>query len=344
VIKSICLRAHGKINPTIEITGIDKGILNLDMTWQAVDIYDLIEIKWFETLLESASADKTLHIHKIMQIEITCDNKLVPQKKEGFKNNCWKAAETFFLKSVSKNICIPEKIEINIKKKIPLGGGLGGSSADAAAVTIGLNRLSGNVFSLSELIDLGACTGHDNAFFCSPWAAARGNERRNNSVKLKSINSMGNVLIIAFIPDFEITAAQVYQSICKNFTIDFFNQISAFDKTEKNIKEKNITEEFVNALEIKNDYRKYSSKMKNQLELSSVIQSIDLYKRLKKFIYDNKGCSALLSGSGSTYLGIFDSSFDYGYFKRKFYQNFGFEKIKIKKMQVHNKSPVEALG
>lgn len=50
---------------------------------------------------------------------------------------------------------------IHIHKRIPIGGGLGGGSADAAAVIIGLNTLWGLGCSRKELISLGAELGSD---------------------------------------------------------------------------------------------------------------------------------------------------------------------------------------
>ena len=50
---------------------------------------------------------------------------------------------------------------IVIRKNIPIGGGLGGGSADAAAVLTGLNRLWGAGLSLESLMELGARLGSD---------------------------------------------------------------------------------------------------------------------------------------------------------------------------------------
>lgn len=52
-------------------------------------------------------------------------------------------------------------VRMVIRKNIPIGGGLGGGSADAAAVLCGLNRLWGTGLSLESLMDLGARLGSD---------------------------------------------------------------------------------------------------------------------------------------------------------------------------------------
>ena len=52
-------------------------------------------------------------------------------------------------------------VRITIEKHIPIGGGLGGGSADAAAVLVGLNRLWNKRLSASNLMEIGASLGCD---------------------------------------------------------------------------------------------------------------------------------------------------------------------------------------
>lgn len=53
---------------------------------------------------------------------------------------------------------------ITLKKRIPMGAGLGGGSADAAAALVGLNALWGLGLSLEELMSLGLSLGADVPF------------------------------------------------------------------------------------------------------------------------------------------------------------------------------------
>ena len=55
-------------------------------------------------------------------------------------------------------------VEIHLSKQIPLAAGLGGGSADGAAVLRGLNRLAGNPLSLGELARMGLALGADVPF------------------------------------------------------------------------------------------------------------------------------------------------------------------------------------
>ncbi len=56
-------------------------------------------------------------------------------------------------------------VNIEIEKNIPLGGGLGGGSSDAATTLMVLNRLWNGGFKIKDLISLGAQLGADVPFF-----------------------------------------------------------------------------------------------------------------------------------------------------------------------------------
>ena len=71
----------------------------------------------------------------------------------------------------------PLGVEIGIRKRIPMGGGLGGGSSDAATVLLGLNQLWGCKLALGELAKLGLELGSDVPVFVygsSAWAEGRG--------------------------------------------------------------------------------------------------------------------------------------------------------------------------
>jgi len=68
---------------------------------------------------------------------------------------------------------------LRVIKRIPVGGGLGGGSSDAATVLLALNRLWGCGLSVDRLAELGLGLGSDVPVFvrgASAWAAGRGEE------------------------------------------------------------------------------------------------------------------------------------------------------------------------
>jgi len=67
--------------------------------------------------------------------------------------------------------------DIEVEKRIPLGGGLGGGSSDAATVLLALDRLWGTGFGPEALAELGAGLGADIPFFLhgsSAWVEGVG--------------------------------------------------------------------------------------------------------------------------------------------------------------------------
>jgi len=83
-----------------------------------------------------------------------------------------------------------KKLKIVIEKRIPLGGGLGGGSSDAAVALLALNRLASpeGLVSDAVLVEMGASLGSDVPFFIqiSPndassiaWVSGRGEQVRH---------------------------------------------------------------------------------------------------------------------------------------------------------------------
>lgn len=70
-------------------------------------------------------------------------------------------------------------VEITLHKHLPMGGGLGGGSSDAATTLVALNRLWGCGFSLHQLAELGLRLGADVPVFVhgvAAWAEGVGEQ------------------------------------------------------------------------------------------------------------------------------------------------------------------------
>jgi 4-diphosphocytidyl-2-C-methyl-D-erythritol kinase len=80
---------------------------------------------------------------------------------------------------------IVQGVDIEIDKRIPLGGGLGGGSSDAATVLLALNRLWKTGFDREALAEIGGSLGADVPFFIfgrSAWAEGIGDRLRDIDV------------------------------------------------------------------------------------------------------------------------------------------------------------------
>lgn len=110
--EKITLKVHAKINLTLEITGVnDRGYHELDMICCSISPCDEVSV---------SKSDK---------IQVTMDGTVA-----GEENTAYRAALCVY------GVC-GVALAVDIKKGIPSGAGLGGSSADASAVFFAAVRL-----------------------------------------------------------------------------------------------------------------------------------------------------------------------------------------------------------
>ena len=138
--KKIVLKAFAKINLCLDIVGVNSnGYHQLDTVMQSVSLYDTV----------------TVSLNNSGKITVDCSDSSIC----GSNNIVYRAAE-LFLNKVKSNL----GADIYIKKNIPLRSGLGGGSADAAAVINGLNILLSNPLTIDELCKIGVLLGADVPF------------------------------------------------------------------------------------------------------------------------------------------------------------------------------------
>lgn len=101
----------------------------------------------------------------------------------------------------------PKGFEIEIVKNIPIGGGLGGGSADAAAVLRILNGLARKPVSEEALLDLAGRLGSDVPYLVSDYAMAMAWGRGDKLLRLDPL-PLRDVQL--FFPPFGIDTAQAY--------------------------------------------------------------------------------------------------------------------------------------
>ncbi|MCI8360793.1 MAG: 4-(cytidine 5'-diphospho)-2-C-methyl-D-erythritol kinase [Clostridiales bacterium] len=135
----ITVKAHAKLNLTLDVTGRrPDGYHLLDMVVQSLDLADTV----------------TLSTNTSGEILLRTNEKELPADEN---NIAYKAAALFY--QTWGRTC--EGLRISLKKRIPLAAGLGGGSADAAAVLLGLNRLNMQPFTKDQLEDMALELGAD---------------------------------------------------------------------------------------------------------------------------------------------------------------------------------------
>lgn len=179
--------AFAKLNLTLDV--LDKrpdGYHNLKSVMQAISIRDDIEID-----LDTGKTWKLL-----------CDKEDVPTDET---NLAWKAARAYFDR-IGKE---PDGIEIRITKRIPTQSGLGGGSADAAAVLRALNRYYGEPLSILALAELGSGIGSDVPF-CVVCGTAMVEGRGE---QLRRLPDMPDCCFVVCKPPFACSTPELYQKL-----------------------------------------------------------------------------------------------------------------------------------
>ena len=139
--RTIALEAYAKVNLALDILGRrEDGYHDMCMVMQTVSLGDTVTVK------ETAAGFTLL----AEGVELPRDRKSMEQQ----------AAETFF---AALDRPMPG-LEVHLEKRVPAYAGLGGGSADVAAVLRALHRLYCPEMPRAELETIGARVGSDVAF------------------------------------------------------------------------------------------------------------------------------------------------------------------------------------
>lgn len=152
-------KAYAKVNLFLDVTEkLSNGYHNIKSIMQEVSLCDDISIS--VTLSE---------IPTECEISVICNNTdNIPCNEN---NIAWKAAD-MLLKAFGTGKYFTSSIHIEITKNIPSPGGLGGGSADCAAVLNALNDMFELNLDISTLMDLGVKIGADVPFCIQGGTAA----------------------------------------------------------------------------------------------------------------------------------------------------------------------------
>ena len=100
-------------------------------------------------------------------------------------------------------------LDIELRKRIPMGAGLGGGSSDAAATMIGLNRLLRLGWTPTQMADVGQSLGSDVPFFhCAPSACVAG-----RGETLRPVVIEGARWVVLVNPGFGVDTKWAYQEL-----------------------------------------------------------------------------------------------------------------------------------
>ena len=144
-------RSPGKLNLTFDILGhLPGGYHEVETLMQTVNIED-------ELIFDFEPADK--FSIEITSIEFAGTKADVPRDQ----NNLVAKAANIFRTNCSEEINC--KVSVQLKKSVPVAGGMGGGSGNAAATLIALNKWLDNKFSDDHLKQMASQLGADVPFF-----------------------------------------------------------------------------------------------------------------------------------------------------------------------------------
>ncbi|MGN0670651.1 MAG: 4-(cytidine 5'-diphospho)-2-C-methyl-D-erythritol kinase, partial [Oscillospiraceae bacterium] len=259
---------HAKLNLYLDIVGTRKdGYHLLETVLQSVDLCDIVEV--------TAAREG---------ISVSCSNPEIPT---GEKNICYKAVKRF-AERVGGNF----GAEIHIEKRIPDGAGLGGGSADAAAVMCALNELNGLPMRSYELLQLAAEIGADVPFCLTGGTAVC---RRIGEV-IEPLKPLPELFYLIVKPNFRCPTQDAYK-LYDNSPVPAKNGLEAFCNAGSRYPEMlyNVFEEVYGSLEISS---------------------------IKAKLRETGALGALLTGSGSAVFGVYETALQAASAAREFPEMF----------------------
>jgi len=277
------VKVPAKINLSLDVVGKRAdGYHLLETVMQSIDLYDFITV----ALTDSPESESG-------GIRITADRPTFPCDS---RNTCYKAAEQFLhaMKDIDgeeaeeKTTGIPsssaKRILIHIDKKIPQAAGLAGGSADAAAVMIALNKLYGFPFSNATLANIGAKVGAD-----VPFCLAGGTILCTGIGEiLEPLPPLDGNPIVLVKPNFGVSTLWVFGKL----------DLSHLGKRP-------ATDKVIQAIE-RQDFQALFAQTANVLE-SVTLPAYPVLVRIKDALLDAGAIGSLMSGSGPSVFGIFQT-------------------------------------
>ena len=262
-VKELRVRSFAKVNLGLEVLGVrEDGYHELRTLFQTISLHD-------DVVLRPRAKDVT----------ILCDHPGVPTDET---NLAVRAA-----RDLQRFAKVARGVEITLTKRIPVAGGLGGGSSDAAAVLMGLDRLWRLSLGPAGLLPLARRLGADVPYFLIGGTAlglARGDEVYPLWRQVR-----GEVVIVD--AERPLSTAAVFRRLDASLTPrDGANRIFRFISSD--------LEGHGTAFPI----------LANDLERPALEEAPDLAARvglIRGILIREGALMASLSGSGASYFGLF---------------------------------------
>ena len=262
IMKRVKINGYAKINLTLEITGEKDGYHLLDSLVASVDLFDKVVITKRKGELSSIT------------MKGQGSEEIPPET-----NNALKVAERF-----SKEFGV-DGVDITVYKNIPIGAGLGGSSADAAAVLNGMAKLYG-VTDRTRLKRLADEVGSDTGYMLDGGFA----RMQGRGTEIEKLPDFDTLYFFAIIPPTGVSAGACYR---------------AYDSMQKPLRAESKTEQAILSL-VENDAERLGRYLTNDLFAPACTLNQEVYTAQKE-MQAFSPLGTVMTGSGSCVLGLFET-------------------------------------
>lgn len=259
----------------IQLKALAKINLGLDVLRRREDGYHEVKM-----IMQTIGLHDDLEIRKTKTpgIQVKTNLYYLPTNEN---NLVYKAA-----KLLMDEFQIQDGVSIQLKKRIPVAAGMAGGSSDAAAVLWGINQMYGLGLSMQALMERGVRLGAD-----VPYCIQRGTALAEGiGEKLSVLPPMPKCTILIAKPGISVSTKFVYENLHANDL-----------KPEQHPD----VDSMIEAMRQK-DLGLLCSRMGNVLE-TVTIPAYPVINEIKRTMIDNGAIGSMMSGSGPTVFGIFDS-------------------------------------
>ncbi|MBW1850193.1 MAG: 4-(cytidine 5'-diphospho)-2-C-methyl-D-erythritol kinase [Deltaproteobacteria bacterium] len=206
-------------------------------------------------------------------IILSCHGYSVPEDED---NLVYRAAQAYFFR-----IGLKPNLSIKLTKNIPVAAGLGGGSSNAACTLKALNKMWGNPLSFQDLLELAVTLGADVPFFLySRPCIARG-----IGEILEPIGKWPKFWYVIVMPPISVSTSWAYGNLRLKLTTDEYGFILRY-----------LEKESIDLAAI----------LENDLEAVTA-SHFPVINTIKESLINAGAESALMSGSGPSVFGIFNS-------------------------------------
>ena len=259
----------------IQLKALAKINLGLDVLRRREDGYHEVKM-----IMQTIGLHDDLEIRKTKTpgIQVKTNLYYLPTNEN---NLVYKAA-----KLLMDEFQIQDGVSIQLKKRIPVAAGMAGGSSDGAAVLWGINQMYGLGLSMQALMERGVRLGAD-----VPYCIQRGTALAEGiGEKLSVLPPMPKCTILIAKPGISVSTKFVYENLHANDL-----------KPEQHPD----VDSMIEAMRQK-DLGLLCSRMGNVLE-TVTIPAYPVINEIKRTMMHNGAIGSMMSGSGPTVFGIFDS-------------------------------------